>query len=166
MKLYELSRGYQELQELIDEGDIPEDEIKDTLEAIDAELNVKADNIACLIKNFESEAEMIKNEAQKQLTRAESKLRKAKKLREYLKAQLITCNISKVETQRNNIQIKKNPPKLEVMDGFVVWARKNADDLLKYSTPIPDKTLIRDALQQGKLIPFVKLKSEQRIDIK
>ena len=119
-----------------------------------------------MIKNLESEAEMIKNEAKKQLNRAEIKLRKAKKIKEYLIEQLIQCDIAEIETPRNKIQIRKNPKRLEILEGFTNWGQEKADHLLKYSAPEPNKTAIKEAMQRGEIIPFVKIKSDNRIEIK
>lgn len=166
MKLYELSERYQKLQYQIEEGEIPEDAISDTLEGLEGELKIKADGIACMIKNLESEAIMIKGEAISQLNRAEIKLRKAKKIKEYLKNQLEDCDIAKIETPRNKIQIKKNPKRLEILEGFTNWAQEKADHLLKYREPEPNKTAIKEAMQRGEIVPFVKIKSENRIEIK
>lgn len=166
MKLYELSERYQKLQYLIEEGEISEEAISDTLEGLEGELKIKADGMACMVKNLEYEAEMIKNEAKNQLTRAEIKLRKAKKIKEYLKKELEVCDIAKIETPRNKIQIKKNPKRLEILEGFTNWAQEKADHLLKYSDPQPNKTAIKEAMQRGEIIPYAKINADNRIEIK
>ena len=58
MNLYELGEMYQKLQDSIERGEIPEDAIEDTLNGLDEEIKSKSDNIACMVKNLESEAEM------------------------------------------------------------------------------------------------------------
>lgn len=166
MKLYELSERYQNLQYLIEEGEVSEEAISDTLEGLEGELKIKADSIACMVKNLEYEAEMIKNEAKNQLARAEIKLRKAKKIKEYLRNQLEVCDIAKIETPRNKIQIKKNPKRLEILESFTNWAQEKADHLLKYSNLQPNKTAIKEAMQRGEIIPYVKINAENRMEIK
>lgn len=166
MKLYELSDMYQNLQHQIEEGEIPEEAICDTLESMEGELKIKADNIACMVKNLRAEAEMIESEAIRQLNRAEIKLRKAQKMQEYLKDQLLKCDIAKIETPRNKIQIRNNLQKMEILEGFKSWAQKEADQYLRYSEPQPNKTAIKEAMQRGVIIPFVKFKTDKRIEIK
>ena len=124
MKLYELSEKYQKLQYLIEEGEISEEAISDTLEGLEGELKIKADGMACMVKNLEYEAEMIKNEAKNQLIRAEIKLRKAKKIKEYLKKELEVCDIAKIETPRNKIQIKKIQNDLKSLKDLQIGHRK------------------------------------------
>ena len=55
------------------------------MEGFEGDLKIKADSITFMIKNLESEEEMIKNEAKNQLAWAENKLLKTKKMKEYLK---------------------------------------------------------------------------------
>jgi hypothetical protein len=58
MKLYELANDYLALMQAIDNGEIPEEAIADTLESITAGIEEKADNIACLLKNIEADTTM------------------------------------------------------------------------------------------------------------
>ena len=52
MKLYELTNDYQQLLAMLDEeNDFPPEAIADTLESITAEIEDKADNIACMLKS-------------------------------------------------------------------------------------------------------------------
>ena len=52
MKLYEIANDYLALLQAIDEGEIPEEAIADTLEAIEGEIEFKADNLACVLKTL------------------------------------------------------------------------------------------------------------------
>ena len=46
MKLYEIANDYLALVQAVEDEEIPEEAISDTLEAIEGEIEVKADNIA------------------------------------------------------------------------------------------------------------------------
>ena len=50
MNLYEISADYQRFQEQVESGEIPEEAIADTLEAIEGNFDDKVDSIACIIK--------------------------------------------------------------------------------------------------------------------
>lgn len=166
MTLYELGDQYKLLQHRIEEGEIPEEAIEDTLESIEGEFKHKTDNIACMIKNLEGESDLIKKEAESQLKRAASKKRKADRLKEYLKSQLAYLNIAKIETPRNCVSLKSNPAKLEIHPDFVNWAQNDNEDLLKYQVPLPNKTAIKAAIQSGFNIPYVEVKKTERLEIK
>ena len=62
MSLYSLINDYQDFLEAVEAGEIPEEAITDTLEAIEGEIEVKIDNIASAIKNLTAEASMIRTE--------------------------------------------------------------------------------------------------------
>ena len=63
MKLYELTNDYQQLLAMLDEeNDFPPEAIADTLESISAEIEDKADNIACMLKSIDAYITAIKAE--------------------------------------------------------------------------------------------------------
>lgn len=61
--LYELTGEYLTLLDMMDDPDIPEDVIRDTLEGLDGEIDIKAENYCKLIRNLESDVEAFKKEA-------------------------------------------------------------------------------------------------------
>ena len=61
--LYELTEQYEEVLNLLYDGETDEQTILDTLESIEGEIEDKADNYARIIKNLSAEAEMVKTEA-------------------------------------------------------------------------------------------------------
>ena len=70
MKLYELTNDYLALLDAIDNDEIPEEAIADTLESITACIEDKADSIACLLKNLDADIVAIKAEEARQIGRA------------------------------------------------------------------------------------------------
>ena len=55
--LYELKSEYLQLKEMLEDDSIDEQVILDTMEGIDYEIEIKADNYAKIIKELEGEAE-------------------------------------------------------------------------------------------------------------
>lgn len=168
MKLYELSKDYENLILAIENGDIPEEALQDTLESIEVLLDEKADNIACWIKQLTAEAEAIKAEEDKLKARRTAKLNRAERLTEYLAECLTNAGRNKIETARNVISFRKTPPKV-VFDNegkFIEWAMNNADSLLKYSKPTVDRTAVKVALENGAEIEGVRIESSANIQIK
>lgn len=54
MRLYEISQEYVQFLRMVEDEQIPQDAIADTLDSIKGEFEVKADNIACVVKKRES----------------------------------------------------------------------------------------------------------------
>lgn len=159
MTLYEIADTYQRFFDAVEEEEIPEEAIADTLEAIDGDFEDKADNIACLIKEFLTLSSAQKAEAEVLTSKANTNLNRAKRLREYLLKCMQQTGKRRVETSRNQISIVKGRASLQVDDGaFISWAQKvGRDDLLNYKDPIPSKTAIKLAIDSGEKIPFAEM---------
>lgn len=168
MKLYEISETRLRFLEAISSGEIPEEAIADTLAGIDGEFDEKADDIACYIKSLLSEAQAMKAESDTLTERADAKKHKADKLTDYLFQQFKLSGKSKLETARNVLAIRKNPPSVQIEneESFVVWAKVNNADLLTPKDPIPNKKEIKTALQSGTEIPGARLEQGEKLAIK
>ena len=64
-KLYELTGEFLELMDMIDDPEVDQEMLQDTLEGIDYEIELKADGYAKIIRNLESDVEGIKNEVKR-----------------------------------------------------------------------------------------------------
>ena len=60
MTLYELTGQFLEVNEMAENGEIDEETMQDTLESIECEIEVKAENYAKVIRNLESDMESLK----------------------------------------------------------------------------------------------------------
>lgn len=166
MKLYEVTNDYLALMQAVEDGDIPEEAIADTLEAIKGEIEVKADNIACLLKNIEADVLAIKAEEKRLAERRRAKERSHERIKAYLSETLQKLGINKVETARNNIAFRKSESVEIDADTFYSWAVKYRDDLLTYAEPTANKTEIKRAIKDGAEIVGACLVSRQNIQIK
>lgn len=166
MKLYEIANEYLELMRVIETEDIPEEYIADTLEAIKGEIEIKADNIACILKNIQADIKAFKEEETRLADRRKVKENAYDRLKQYLSDVLQRMEIDKVETPRNSISFRKSEA-VEVDEGaFLEWAREYRDDLLSYSAPKPNKTEIKKALKDGADIVGTKLIVNKNIQLK
>jgi hypothetical protein len=166
MKLYELTNDYLALLNAIDNDEIPEEAIEDTLEAITGEIEIKADNIACLLKNLDAECKAIKAEEERLAERRKAKEKSHERIKRYLSETLQRAGLDKIETARNRITFRKS----EVVEideaAFISWARLHRDDLLTYAEPKANKTEIKKVLKDGIEIVGAELRVNQNIQIK
>jgi hypothetical protein len=165
MKLYEIANDYLALMQAIDDEEIPEEAIADTLEAITGEIEVKADNVACLLKNIDADVKAIKEEEKRLAERRKAKEKAHERLKQYLSDVLQRTGINKVETARNSISFRKSES-VEVDESFIAWAVEYRDDLIKFGEPTADKTAIKKALKDGAKIVGAQLVVNQNIQIK
>lgn len=166
MKLYELSNEYQTLMNLVDE-DIPADVISDTLEAISAEIEVKADNIACMLKNLDADISAIKAEEERLAERRRKKQASYEWFKQYLSTELRKAEVSEIETARNRISFRKSES-VDITDegAFIEWAEENRDDLLTFSPPKINKNAVKAAIKDGANIAGAQMVEKQNIQIK
>lgn len=165
MKLYEIENDYLSLLEAIENGEVPEEGIADTLEAVKGEIEAKADNIACLLKTLNAEIVAINAEELKLRERRRVKEAAHDRLKAYLSDSLQRLGIDKIETARNAISFRKSEA-VEIPDGFVDWAVKNRDDLVTYGKPKANLTEIKKILKDGGVIEGAQLVVRQNIQIK
>lgn len=165
MKLYEIANEYLSFMEAIENEEIPEEAIADTLEAIEGEIEIKADNIACILKSLEAEATALKSEETKLAERRKAKERTYDRLKQYLSDTLQTIGLYKMESARNKISFRKSEA-VEIADGFVEWAKENRDDLLTYAQPKANLTAIKKLLKDGEEVAGAQLITKQNIQIK
>lgn len=166
MRLYELTAELSEFLERVDEGDIPEEAISDTLESITMDIEEKADNIACVLKSLDAEISAIEEEAKKLTERAKAKEKAYGRIKEYLAENLQRVGMDKLETARNKITFRKSES-VEIDEGaFLGWADVHRDDLLTYTAPKPNKTLIKKALKDGEEIVGAQIVVKSNIQIK
>ena len=167
MKLYEIAADYQRFIEAVENGEIPEEVIADTLESITAELEEKADNIACLIKNMTAEAQAIKAEEKNLADRRKTKENQIERLKTYLSETLQNSGFTKLETARNRISFRKSESVgIEDEAAFIKWAAEHNESFLTYKDPTINKTAIKQALADGEEIAGVSIESKQNIQIK
>lgn len=143
--LYDISTAL-EAKIYIDEetGELDEE----LLNSLEMQFDDKAENIACYIKNLVADAEKLRAEEKTLCERRQAKEKKAAKLNSYLLAMMTRTNRTKLEFTRAIISTRKSNV-VKTDNDFVEWAKKNADDLLTYKEPTPNKTAIKEAIKNG-----------------
>ena len=167
MKLYELTNDYQQLLAMLDEeNDFPPEAIADTLESISAEIEDKADNIACMLKSIDADITAIKAEETHLAERRKAKQNAYDRIKAYLSDELQKAGISKLETARSKITFRKSASVKIDDDIFFGWAESNGKDLLTYAQPKANLTAIKKAIGDGEVIPGAQIDEKQNIQIK
>lgn len=167
LKLYEIAQEYEAFLAAVDAGEIPEEAIADTLEAIVSTLEDKADNVACVIKNFTAEIEAIKAEETRLQERRKQKERQAEGLKSYLSETLLRAGFNKIESARNKISFRKSESvAVENEEYFIEWAGNHGNQYLTYAAPKINRAEIKKALAGGAEIEGVHIETKQNIQIK
>lgn len=168
MTLYEMMTAYKDFLTAVENGDIPEEAIADTLEGIESSIDDKIDNIVSMIKSLAAEEAAIKAEEERLAQRRKSKANLQDRLKNYLSDMLLAMGKTEFENPRHKISFRKTPGKVVFDDekAFIEWAKVNADSLLNYGKPTVDKTAIKVALANGAELNGVRIESGQSMTIK
>jgi len=162
--LYELAHQYREAADKLADLDLDAQTVKDTLEAMGGELEVKACATAQVICNMQSLAERIKDAEGRMAQRRKAIESRAASLEAYLLANMQHAGIQKVETPFFAITVKNNPPSVAIDDERMIPA-----EFMRVPPPRaaePDKTAIKAALQKGVDVQGARLVKGQRVEIK
>ena len=173
VSLFELSTQFKQLFDSLDiiMEDEDEDMLEawfDTLEGIEGEIEDKVENIALYIEGTLAEADALKKKRDSLNARIKAKTNAAERMKGYLKDSMIRISLNKVQTDKVAVSIRNNPESVNVLDeqGFIEWAEKNNEDLLRYKTPEINKTAVKKALQDGREIPCCELTRTKSVIIK
>lgn len=144
-KLYELTEQHHKALSELEELELDETTIKDTLEAIKGDIEVKSKAVGAYIANAEAEVKAIKEASAKLANRAKVKQAKMDRLREYLLYNMQANGITRIESPDLVLKTRKKP------DSVVIDNEHLIDDKYKKEkvTITVSKTDIKKAIQAG-----------------
>ena len=160
--LYPISNEYIMALTDLSSEDMPEDVIRDTLEAIAGEFKDKVLDMVSYAKNLEVEEEAIKHAEQKMKGRREILSRKREILYDYIKNGLEKTGIGSVSSELFDVKLQKNPPSVQIFDEA---ALPKEYFTIKHVEQI-NKTAIKDAINGGHLVPGAEIVQQNRLVIK
>jgi hypothetical protein len=145
MNLYQLTEQQLALKQKLEEMNLDEQTIEDTLEGELGDIEHKVESIIFVRNEFLSRAEARAKEGQRLLELADSDNKKAEKLDDYVKDCLNKLDIKHLPTKFFEVSVRINPPKIEIIgdvpEKFYVQP--------KAPRPVVSKTLIDDAMNNG-----------------
>lgn len=163
LTLYQIADEYRQLMELAASEEIDEESFGAALADLQGEITTRAVSLAQVARNLEAFEKQIEEAMDVMALRAKRAKQRADSIRAYLKEQMETAGIHKLESPFFTMAIKKNPPKLVI-----------AEDLflpIEYLRVIPErleynKPEITKALKSGIDIDGCRLETTTRLEIK
>ena len=125
-------------------------DLLDRLMDIEADFEVKAENIACFIKELSGEAETLRKEKKNVSSRLDAKTHLIDRLKTMLIENMTAIGRKKIDMPKAKISLRNNQETAQFVHEkeFISWANLNRPDLLKY-TPEINRTAVKNALQNG-----------------
>ena len=112
--IYELTEDYRQLLELAEDQYTDQAVLADTMEALDGEIEAKADGYAKVITELNAKAKTIKQEEDRLADRRKAIEKNARSIKERLERSMIAMNKKKIKTDLFSFNIQKNPPSLVI----------------------------------------------------
>lgn len=164
MKLYELSTNYTQLVNMFENAEDNDslEVIFDTLESLNDEIELKAESIAKIIKQFEADELALENESKRLKERASKVAKQKEQLETYLQNTMIKTGLEKFKTQLFNFSIRTNAPSVLVLNESEIPSEffivKQVEQL--------DKRAVAEVLKTGKIVEGCTLTRSRKLIIK
>jgi len=157
--LYELNNDYKLVLEMAD--DLDQQTLLDTLDSIKESFEDKAENTAKLIRSWEAEVNIIKEEEKRLAERRKAAENRIQSLKMYLQIQMEIAGVESIKRPLISVSIRNNPPKVRIIDELSI-----PTDYLVFARPTISKTEIAKALKNGEEVPGAELIREKGLSIK
>lgn len=147
--LYELSDSIRSLSNMIESGEMTEDDLRDTLEALDMEFSDKVKSVLHVFREFAALERAAKDEKQR-LQKVEAGAKsKQQWLKEYLKAQLQKANKRSVKSEAGTVSLRTGSAYVKIEDIDLVPDKFVTVSIVQDA----DKNAIKQAIEAGEDVP-------------
>ena len=156
MKLYELTGQMIGLQSLIEDGEMDAETLSDTLEALQGDITVKAENLIGYVANLDADVAMIDTEIKRLQARKKTISNRQGSLRNYLRTNMEASGIDKITCPLFTITLRKATQAV-----FVADVNSLPPEYVR-TTVMPDKAAIKAVLKAGEKVEGCNLIDGQR----
>ena len=159
--LYQLTEAYQELLSMALDPETDPEALADTMEAIDGEIEVKADGYAKVMKELKAIADARKAEAKRLLDGAKSVEANIDRMKSALMTAMKLTGKTKFKTELFGYGIQKNPPALKID-----MPDRVPEEFLIPQEPKVDSAAIKKELKEGVVYDWCHLEQSESLRIR
>ena len=162
--LYEITQDYLQILSMMEDPELDPQTLADTMEAVEGELEIKAENYAKVMKNLEADVSAIKSEIERLSGRKKTIENNIKNMKSALQMAMETTGKTKFKTELFSFGIRKNAPSVIMDEPYI---ENVPERFLKYSEPTINRSAIKEAIQNGEdLEGLAHLESSTSLTIK
>lgn len=161
--IYEITNDYLQIMAMLEDPELDPQTLADTMEGIEGEFEIKAENYAKVMKNLEGDILAIKAEIDRLTSKKRVIENNIKNMKSTLQTAMETTGKTKFKTELFSFNIQKTAPSVVIDEQYI---ENIPDKYLKYKDPEINKTAIKDAIQKGEDldgIAHLEIKSSLRI---
>ena len=161
MNLFELTSEYLAVLEMAEDPSADPQAVADTIEAIEADIEDKADNYARIITQLNGDADALDSEIKRLTERKKALTGNADRLKRSLEDAMKATGKVKFKTKLHSFGIQKNPPRC-VIDSVADVPR----EFLLMQEPKVDTAGILKALKAGAVYGFAHMEQGESLRIR
>ena len=143
MKLYEIAQEYKGLVDLVDSGELSQDDIADTLEAVNTTFEDKVKACMMICRQAQASRDALIQEANRIRELSEAKNKESESMLDYVKSCMVSMDKSKVDVGLFKLTLKKAGLKLGDINEEKVPAKYWAE--IPASKKLDKRLLLSDA---------------------
>ena len=144
--IYEIVSDYLKIMQMMEDPELDPQTLADTMEGIEGELEIKAENYAKVMKNLEGDINSIKAEIERLTNKKKTLENNIKNMKSALQGAMEITGKTKFKTDLFSFGIQKNAPSV-IIDASDV--NNIPPDYLKFREPEVNKTAIKEAILNG-----------------
>ena len=144
--LYEITQDYLQILSMMEDPELDPQTLADTMEAVEGELEIKAENYAKVIRNLEGDIAAIKVELDRLSAKKKTLENNIKNMKSALQMAMETTGKTKFKTELFSFGIRKNAPSVIMDEPYI---ENVPERFLKYSEPTINRSAIKEAIQNG-----------------
>lgn len=157
LKLYQITNGFMQLADEMENGELTEEEEKEFQEALQNELAKKSANIIAYALNKTSLIDAIDEQIKRLQNYKKTEENKLKRYKEYVKENMQVLNITKIETPVGKIQVAQSPISVEIINENEVPEQFKIQVI---TTKIDKKAITDNFKETGEIPDGVKIYTE------
>jgi len=162
-KLYELTGDYRKVWEMVDDEGVDLAVIEDTLQSIEGEIEIKANSVACIIRNLNYDINTLNAEIERLTRLKQTRTNAVEGLKKYVQYQMGLAGIDKIKTPLQTLVIQNNPPSVLIEDEKAIPAKFLT---VIPQTTVPNKKDIATAIKAGEVVPGCSLMQGKSLRIR
>lgn len=151
--LYSLTDEYTEALKVMQDAEIDNQTILDTLEGLSGDVEAKGKNVAAFLQNLESDAKAMKDAENRIAVRRKTIENKVAHMKEYLRANMEKCDITEISCPEFVVKLGKPSAICQIDDE----SKLTSEYVVTKTTHSADKRLILKDLKADKDVPGASL---------
>lgn len=159
--IYELTNSYMDLLYLLEDGEMDAEALRDTMEGIEGEIEIKAENYAKVMTELKARSEALTNESKRLAERAAAINNNVDRMKHALEMMMETTGKTKFKTNLFSFNIQNNPPSVDIAENANI-----PEVFLIEQPPKIDKKGILEALKAGKEVDGCTIKQGRSLRIR